>query len=699
MVARQFWFAQSVPHFDVSCWNTGRLGTEKLTMAQYTTHRELMDLRGRSATTIPFNFCFNATLGFADWWYELSIGMYCSGYQEIKISFGIGKFAKNKPVGGVVEREKKGKRKSVATAKTGGQSSKKSTATAVVRAKTSTGKDAPTSTRRSKRLIGRKRSTSEVSNKKQKNNENAQFERSNHFWEESSSILSLKARLEPTKVASYVKTEEMSSVPEMPLGVALQQITEIFQLSAKEVYTERIFELLWRILTMDMERLRIMVVILNMETILHIKKIRTLGTIHFLSLTMVVIIKGRQPTLRELAALQSSPFRPTLRQLGSSYQQPPAKPQLSVREGALRELQSEKGQQLIEEVNQYRLIVGLPKYDPIGNLLKLNKNEKISEDNSLVLSPHPPSQTELECEELEETEEITSLDITSSLDSSGIYIVVKHDSLILRVGDKDVDQVDFTEQNIPIVSKEGFQVDKCGEVVHSIRDSVDDVKVGSMKDQEEDQWYKIEFEKEDVVVLEYKFIFSHGKENHYKRFIIAAEHGFFWYRDRVWPKQGGAAVFGVELGQLETNIKEAIVAKSKAKEELEKAQAKRKQLEAELSGVVANTDVALDGYGRMTTIVNQLHPKFQDAGKVVEGAQSSWNFLKNTITKLTQEVGTTPNSLMPMTQTPPSHPEVGATVEERQTTLGMRQDVTPPEEEALDVALLASRPATPPAEI
>ncbi|CAI9103322.1 OLC1v1001785C1 [Oldenlandia corymbosa var. corymbosa] len=210
-------------------------------------------------------------------------------------------------------------------------------------------------------------------------------------------------------------------------------------------------------------------------------------------------LAARQPTLRELAALQSSPCQPTLRQLGSSYQQPPAQPQLSVREGALRELQSEKGQQLTEEVNQYRLTT--------------------------------ISKTDLECEELEETKEINSPDIPSSPDSSGIYIVVKHDSLILRVGDKNVDQVDFDENNIPIVSKEGFEVDTSGEVVPSIRDFEDDVKNGSMKDQEEDQWYKIKFEKEDVVVLECKFIFSHGKENYYKRFIVAAEHGFFWYQD------------------------------------------------------------------------------------------------------------------------------------------------------------------------
>ncbi|CAI9098667.1 OLC1v1035352C1 [Oldenlandia corymbosa var. corymbosa] len=196
-----------------------------------------------------------------------------------------------------------------------------------------------------------------------------------------------------------------------------------------------------------------------------------------------------QPTLIELPIYQPPPPQPTLRELAarSSYQQPPAQPQLTVREAALRDLQSEKGQQLIEELNQYRLSVGLPKYDPIGNLLKLNKNEKISEDDSLVQSPQPPSQTDLECEELEETKEINSPDIPSSPDSSGIYIVVKHDSLILGVGDKDIDQVDFTEQNIPIVSKEGFQVDKCGEVVHSIRDNTDDVKVDSMKDQEEDQ--------------------------------------------------------------------------------------------------------------------------------------------------------------------------------------------------------------------
>ncbi|CAI9102332.1 OLC1v1000584C1 [Oldenlandia corymbosa var. corymbosa] len=293
-----------------------------------------------------------------------------------------------------------------------------------------------------------------------------------------------------------------SSREELLLRVHTQD-KEIIDLKDK---LNQIFELLWRILTMDMERLRIMVMILNMETILHIKKIRTLGTICFQILTMVVIIKGihfmlgtilvsaymspkmlscleridklmddiekknasyfsqedcyhsnasvyqpppsqptlrelaaRQPTLRKLAALQSSPCQPTLRQLGSSYQQPPAQPQLTVREAALRDFQSEKGQQLIEEVNQYRLSVGLPEYDPIGNLLKLNKNEKISEDNSLVQSPHPPSQTELEYEELEETKEINRPDILSSPDSSSIYIVVKHDSLILRVGDKNVD--------------------------------------------------------------------------------------------------------------------------------------------------------------------------------------------------------------------------------------------------------------------
>ncbi|CAI9099149.1 OLC1v1035926C1 [Oldenlandia corymbosa var. corymbosa] len=163
-----------------------------------------------------------------------------------------------------------------------------------------------------------------------------------------------------------------------------------------------------------------------------------------------------QPTLIELPDLQTPPRQPTMRELASSYQQPPAQPQLSIREGALRELQCEKGQLLIEEVNQY------------------------------------------------------------------------------RVGDKNVDQVDFDENNIPIVSKEGFEVDTCGEVVPSTRDFEDDVKNGSMKDQEEDQWYKIEFKKEDVVALEYKFIFSHGKEGQYKRFIVVAKHGFFWILELSW---------------------------------------------------------------------------------------------------------------------------------------------------------------------
>ncbi|CAI9094877.1 OLC1v1030701C1 [Oldenlandia corymbosa var. corymbosa] len=282
-VARQFGFAQSVPHFDVSCWNTGRLGRERLAMSQYTTHRELMDLRGRSVATIPFSFCFNATPGFADWWYELSIDMYGSGYEAIKTSFGISKFAKYKSIGGVAETEKKGKRKSGAAAKTGGQSSKKSTATAAVRAKTSTGKDVPTSTPRSKRLIGRKRSASEVSNKENpvsvSESEEEEAEslgsekgsaavaedqaaqkivletggaRSKKVMKTASlsaptasgkkappSLESLKARLERTKAAAYVRTEQTSSVPEMPLVVALQQITEMFPLSVEEVYSER----------------------------------------------------------------------------------------------------------------------------------------------------------------------------------------------------------------------------------------------------------------------------------------------------------------------------------------------------------------------------------------------------------------------------------------------------------------------------
>ncbi|CAI9094887.1 OLC1v1030711C1 [Oldenlandia corymbosa var. corymbosa] len=361
----------------------GRLGREKLTMSQYTAHQVLMDLRGRSAATIPFNFYFDATPGFADWWYELSIGMYGSGFEAIKTSFGINKFAKNKSVGGVAETEKKGKRKSDAAAKTGGQSSKKSTATAAVRAKTSTGKDAPTSTCQSKRLIGRKRSASEVSNKEN-----------------------------PVSVSESEKEEAESPGSE----------------------------------------------------------------------------KGSAAVAEDRAA-----------------------------------------QKIVFEM---------------GGAKSKKAAYGLQEKNKLL-----------------------------------------------------------SEQLIE------------------------------------------------------------------------------------------------QAGQLETNIKEAIAAELKAKAELEKAQARRKQLEAELSGVVADTDVALDGYGRMTTVVNQLLPKFQDPEKVVEGAQTSWNFLKNTITKLQQEVGTAPNSPMPMSQMPLSHPESGATVEERQPTSEMSQDVPPPEEEALDVAPLASRPATPPAEI
>ncbi|CAI9115260.1 OLC1v1016113C1 [Oldenlandia corymbosa var. corymbosa] len=279
MVARQFGFAQSVPHFDVSCWNTGRLGREKLTMSQYTTHRVLMDLRGRSAATIPFNFCFDVTPGFADWWYELSIGMYSSGFEAIKTSFGIGKFAKNKSVGGVAETKKKGD----TAAKSGGQSSTKRTDNRRCQGKKGTGKDAPTSTRRSKRLIGKKRSATEISNKENpvsvSKSEEEETEcpgskkgsiavaedrvvqktvldiggaRSKKVMKTSSSsaptasgkkappsLESLKARLERTKAAAYVRIEETSRVPEMPLVAALQQITEMFPLSAEEVYNER----------------------------------------------------------------------------------------------------------------------------------------------------------------------------------------------------------------------------------------------------------------------------------------------------------------------------------------------------------------------------------------------------------------------------------------------------------------------------
>ncbi|CAI9105927.1 OLC1v1004964C1 [Oldenlandia corymbosa var. corymbosa] len=327
--------------------NTRRLGREKLTMSQYTMHRELMDLRDSS------------------------------GYEAIKTSFGIGKFAKNKSVGGVAETEKKGKRKSGVAAKTGGQSSKKSIATAAVRARTSTRKDAPTSTRRPKRLIGRKRSTSEVSNKKN-----------------------------PVSVSE--SEEEEAESP------------------------------------------------------------------------------GRE-------------------------------------KGSAAVAEDQTAQKIVRENG--------------GSRSKRTMKTASSSAPTTFGKKAPPSLESLKAR-LERTKATS-------------YVKTEETS------------------------------------------SVPEMPLGA--------------------------------------------------------------------GQLKTNIKEAIAAKSKAKEELEKAQAKRKQLEAELSGVVANTDVALDAYG--------------------------------------QEVGTAPDSPMPVTQTPPSHPEVGATAEERQTTLGMPQDVTPPEEEAIDVAPLASRPSTPLVEI
>ncbi|CAI9113335.1 OLC1v1013917C1 [Oldenlandia corymbosa var. corymbosa] len=282
MVARQFGFAQSVPHFEVACWNTGRLGREKLTMAQYTAHKELMAVRGRTSPITPFKFCFEATPGFTEWWGELSNTMFGSGYEAIKTSFRIGKYVKPKAAAGEAEAEPKGKNKGVGKAKAGGQKTKKTIAVAGGKAKPTPAKGAPTTTRRSTRLIGQKHSAIEASNKENPVTVHGSDEESDSQESEKSSIAlgesvaawktasesggakskkklraatsstslsyvkkdpptvaALMARLERTKAASFIKVDVAPNSPDIPLGIALQQITDMFQLLAEEVYSKK----------------------------------------------------------------------------------------------------------------------------------------------------------------------------------------------------------------------------------------------------------------------------------------------------------------------------------------------------------------------------------------------------------------------------------------------------------------------------
>ncbi|CAI9117840.1 OLC1v1019325C1 [Oldenlandia corymbosa var. corymbosa] len=217
MVARQFGFAQSVPHVEVSCWNTGRHGREKLTTVQYAAHRELM----------------------VTW--------------AIKTAFRIGKYVKPKAAVGEAETEPKGKGKCGAKAKTGAQKGKKTTVVARGKVQPIAAKGVPTSTRRSSRLIGPKRATSEASNKssdeeldsqgsekgsaavgdstvaKKAMSETGGSKSKKRLRTTSSSnqpdsgkkapptVAALLARLEQTKAAAYVKVDVSASAPNIPL--------------------------------------------------------------------------------------------------------------------------------------------------------------------------------------------------------------------------------------------------------------------------------------------------------------------------------------------------------------------------------------------------------------------------------------------------------------------------------------------------
>ncbi|CAI9109151.1 OLC1v1008916C1 [Oldenlandia corymbosa var. corymbosa] len=124
MVACQFGFSQSVPHFKVSGWNTV-LGREKLTMAQYAKHWELMATLGKTSPTTPFKFFFEATPRFAEWWEDLSNTMYGSVYKAIKTAFRIGKYVKPKAVAVEADFDPKEKGKAGRKEKDGPQKTKK----------------------------------------------------------------------------------------------------------------------------------------------------------------------------------------------------------------------------------------------------------------------------------------------------------------------------------------------------------------------------------------------------------------------------------------------------------------------------------------------------------------------------------------------------------------------------------------------
>ncbi|CAI9095417.1 OLC1v1031370C1 [Oldenlandia corymbosa var. corymbosa] len=108
MVAHQFGFAQSVLHFEVSGWNTGKLGREKLTMGQYESPFGVEGYSWKNFSNNP-KFCFDVTPGFAECWGELANTMYGSGYEAVKTAFLIGKYTNPKPLQPKLKRFLKGK--------------------------------------------------------------------------------------------------------------------------------------------------------------------------------------------------------------------------------------------------------------------------------------------------------------------------------------------------------------------------------------------------------------------------------------------------------------------------------------------------------------------------------------------------------------------------------------------------------------
>ncbi|CAI9101975.1 OLC1v1000153C1 [Oldenlandia corymbosa var. corymbosa] len=215
----------------------------------------------QAALAMLYHCLHKATPGFTEWWGELSTTMYGSGYEAIKTAFWIGKYVKPKVA--------TGKNKDVGKAKAGGQKTKKSVTVAGGKAKSNSAKRAPTTTRRI-RVTGNsvtvhgsdeeldsqesekgsvalgesaatRRIESESGGTKSKKNLRVATSSTqpSSVKKAPPSIAALMARLERTKAASFIKVGVASNSPNIPLGVALQQIAEMFQLPAEEVYNTK----------------------------------------------------------------------------------------------------------------------------------------------------------------------------------------------------------------------------------------------------------------------------------------------------------------------------------------------------------------------------------------------------------------------------------------------------------------------------